>query len=313
MNIVFLDAQTVGDANMLQPIAVLGNLICYDATKPDERLAHCAHAEVLITNKVIIDKPLIDNLPNLKLVCISATGMNCVDVEYARSKGIVVKNVAGYSTHSVAQHTFAMLLSLMHGISGYDSYVKSGAYCECPHFTNIQTHYYQLEGKTYGIIGLGEIGRQVAAVATAFGAKVIYHSVSGKNLGQAYPHVSLSELLAQSDIVSIHAPLNEQTKNLLAKNELAQMKPTAFLVNVGRGGIVNEADLAFAIDNHIIAGAVTDVFEAEPMRADSPFMHLKHPERMLFTPHVAWTSDEALATLIKKIAENIQLFVETGR
>jgi len=313
MKIVFLDAQTVGGPDVLQPIDQIGHLISYPATSSAQRLAHCANAEVLITNKVIIDRALIDQLPALKLVCISATGMNCVDVDYARSKGIVVKNVAGYSTHSVAQHTFAMLLSLMHGISGYDNYVKSGEYCKCPHFTHLQTHYFELAGKTYGIIGLGEIGRQVARIATAFGANVIYHSVSGNNLKQDYQHVSLAELLTTSDVVSIHAPLNEQTKNLISENEFSLMKSTAFLINAGRGGIVNENDLAQAVDNGIIAGSATDVFELEPIRTDSPFIKMKHPERMLFTPHVAWTSNEALSTLIAKIAENIKVFMETGK
>ena len=312
MKIVFLDAQTVGDADVLHPIAALGQLVRYSATEPHERLAHAADANVLITNKVIIDKPLIDQLPALQLICISATGMNCVEVEYARSKGIVVKNVAGYSTHSVAQHTFAMLLSLMHCISNFDAYVKNGAYAQCAQFTHIQTHYFELSGKTFGIIGLGEIGRQVAQIATAFGAKVVYHSVSGKNMNQPYPHLSLHNLLSESDVVSIHAPLSDQTRNLISEKELKIMKATAFLINAGRGGIVNENDLAFAIDNKTIAGSATDVFEAEPIRTDSPFMQMKYPERMLFTPHVAWTSDEALATLIQKIANNIKVFCETG-
>ena len=287
-------------------------MITYAKTTADERLIRCHGANVIITNKVVIDKPLIDQLPTLQLICISATGMNCVDVEYARSKGIVVKNVAGYSTHSVAQHTFAMLLSLMHGLSGYDQYVKSGDYAKSPLFTNLQTHYFELCGKTYGIIGLGEIGRQVARIATAFGANVMYYSTSGANKSQPYPCVSLAELLAQSDVVSVHSPLNEKTQNLISLKELKMMKKSAFLINAGRGGIINEIDLAYAVDNDIIAGSATDVFEFEPIRTDSPFMHMQHPDRMLFTPHVAWTSDEALSTLIQKIAENIRVFIATG-
>jgi lactate dehydrogenase-like 2-hydroxyacid dehydrogenase len=308
MKIVFLDVETVGGPSVLGPIARLGDIVSYPRTKNDERFDRCLGADILITNKVIIDKPLIDRLPDLMLICIAATGMNCVDLEYARSRGIEVKNIAGYSTHSVAQHTFAMLLGLLHGLPYYDNYVKSGKYCNSPQFTHLGPRYFELHGKTFGIIGLGEIGRQVATIASAFGARVIYYSTSGKNNNSSYQRVDLDQLLKTSDIVSIHAPLNDLTHNLIGERELRMMQPHSVLLNTGRGGIVNEMALALAVDEEIIAGAATDVFEREPIPVSNPFLQMKHKERMVLTPHVAWTSKEAMQRLIYKIAENISNF-----
>jgi glycerate dehydrogenase len=308
MKIVFLDVETVGGPSVLGPIVRLGDVVSFPRTKVDERLDHCLDADIIITNKVVIDKPLMDKLPDLKLICIAATGMNCVDTEYARSRGIEVKNVAGYSTHSVAQHTFAMVLSLLHGLEYYDRYVKSGEYANSPQFTHLGPRYFELHGKTYGIIGLGEIGKKVAAIASAFGAHVLYYSTSGKNNNADFQRVDLDQLLRMSDIISIHAPLNDSTHNLIGERELRMMQPHSILINTGRGGIVNEKALAFAIDNNIIAGAATDVFEREPIAVSSSFFEMKHKERMLFTPHVAWTSKEAMLQLILKIAENISNF-----
>jgi glycerate dehydrogenase len=308
MKIVFLDVETVGGPSALGPIVRLGDVVSFSRTKNDERLDRCLNADIIITNKVVIDKPLMDKLPHLKLICIAATGMNCVDLEYARSRGIEVKNVAGYSTHSVAQHTFAMLLSLLHGLEYYDHYVKSGEYANSPQFNHLGPRYFELHGKTYGIIGLGEIGRNVANIASAFGAHVLYYSTSGKNNNADFQRVDLDQLLKISDIISIHAPLNDSTHNLIGERELRMMQPHSILINTGRGGIVNEKALAFAIDNNIIAGAATDVFEREPIAVSSSFFEMKHKERILFTPHVAWTSKEAMQQLILKIAENISNF-----
>jgi glycerate dehydrogenase len=267
----------------------------------------------VIVNKVKIFRPEIDALPRLKLICVSATGVNNVDTEYAASRGIAVKNVAGYSTQSVAEATLGMALALLRNLVYYDRYVKEGAYTVSGRIFNPRGVISEVNGKTWGIIGLGAIGRRVAALAEAFGASVIYHSVSGRRREEQYPEQSLDELLAASDIVSIHAPLTDRTQNLIGDRELRRMKPTAILVNVARGGIVDEAALARAIDQRVIAGAALDVFEHEPMPAQNPLLAVRDPDRLLLAPHSAWNSTEARTELILRVAQNIGEFVEGGK
>ena len=307
MKIVFLDAETMGDVSFA-PIEVLGDLVCYGRSTPEEALERVADCEVLIINKVKVDKALIDAAPSLRLICEAATGINNIDVEYAASKGIPVRNAVGYSTDSVVQATFMHLLSLVGNAQYYDSSVKSGRYSSIGIFTDVTVNWSELAGKNMGIIGLGNIGSKVAAVAGAFGMNVSYFSTSGTSHNTKYPSLSLEEILAASDVVSIHAPLNERTAGLLGARELSLMKPGAFLINMGRGGIVEEAALADAVDNGVIAGAALDVFVTEPLPYDSPFMKMKHPERMRFAPHVAWASVEARSRLVGMIAENIKAF-----
>lgn len=309
-DMVFLDVGTLGDTN-LTPLEEIGTLRVFENTLPDERVKNIGDSPVVITNKVNIDKEVMDGCPNLRLICITATGINNIDTTYASQKGIPVKNVAGYSTYSVAQATFAMLFKLIHQLDFYDNFVKSLEYSRGPYFTNLEKGFFELKDKTYGIIGMGEIGRQVAKIAGAFGAKVIYYSTSGKNLKQNYTRVNLEELLAKSDIVSIHAPLNQQTYNLIPLDMLKLMKKSAILVNVGRGGIVNESDLASAIDNGIIGGACIDVFENEPVEEDNPLMQLSRKDKVVYTPHNAWGSAEAREILIQKTANNIREFLQT--
>ena len=213
----------------------------------------------MMINKVLVDKDLIDSATNLKLICIAATGMNNIDLDYAASKGIPVRNVAGYSTDSVAQSTFMHILSLAGGGPYFDSSVKSGSYSRSGMFTDPNWNWWELAGKTIGIIGLGNIGKKVAKIAEAFGMKVCYYSTSGTGHCKDYPCLPLEELLRISDVVSVHAPLNERTMNLLGAREFAMMKPTAYVVNAGRGAIIVEADLAEAVDNGVIAGAGIDV------------------------------------------------------
>ena len=304
MKIVFLDAATMGDVSF-EPIARLGEFTTYSSSTPEEARERVKDVDVIIINKILVDKQLIDSAENLKLICISATGTNNIDVEYAASKGIPVKNVAGYSTDSVAQSTFMHILSLIGGSSYFDRSVKSGDYSRSGMFTDPNWNWYELAGKTLGVVGMGNIGRKVAQIAEAFGMKVCYYSTSGTGHCKDYPCVPLNELLAASDVVSIHAPLNDRTNGLIGEKELAVMKPSAFLVNMGRGGIVDEKALADAVDAGIVAGAGLDVFVTEPIPEDHPYMKMKHPERMSLAPHVAWASVEARTRLVSMIADNI--------
>ena len=310
MKIVFLDTKTVGDDIDLSIFKDFGEFIAYPITKEDEVIERVKDADVIITNKVIIDKKVMDNAPNLKLICVAATGYNNIDVKYAKEKGIAITNVAGYSTESVVQHTFALLLYLLEHLRYYDDYVKSGEYAKSEIFTHLGKPFWEINGKTWGIIGLGTIGRRVGEVAESFGAKVIYSSTSGVKRKEKYPEYSLDELLKVSDIVSIHAPLNEKTKNLITYEKLKLMKPTAILLNLGRGGIVNEKDLAKALNEGLIAGAGLDVLEKEPINPDNPLLKIKNKDRLFITPHIAWTSIEARKRLINEIYENIKAFLK---
>ena len=305
MKIVFLDAATLGDTS-LAPIARLGELVCYPNSTPQEARERVAGCEVLIVNKIKVDRPLLDAAPSLRLVCEAATGVNNIDLDACAERGIPVRNVAGYSTDSVVQQTFMHMLSLLGDAPYFDAKVKSGEYSRSGLFTDVSRPFVEITGKTLGVIGMGTIGQQVARIATAFGMRVIYYSTSGTGHCKDYPSVSLETLLKESDVVSVHAPLNARTSGLIGARELAWMKPSAFLINLGRGGIIDEADLVAAIDAGQIAGTATDVFTSEPIPLDHPFLHARHPERFRFTPHTAWASVEARERLVAIIAENIE-------
>lgn len=305
MKIVFLDRASVGDAS-LKGIESLGELICYDRTSKEECATRIADAEVIITNKVRIDREEMEAAPQLKLICIAATGMNNVDLEEAARRGIPVRNVAGYSTESVVQTTFAHLLNLTAKLPYFDERVKSGAYSHSGLFTDMGRSFRELSGKRMGIIGLGTIGHRVATVAEAFGMEVVYYATSGKAHDDYFRAVSLDELLTSADVISIHAPLNEHTKGLIGQEELRRMKYTAILLNTGRGGIINEEDLTEALNEGWIAGAGLDVYQMEPLPADSPLLTVQHPDKLSLTPHTAWASAEARARLIAGIAKNIE-------
>lgn len=306
MKIVFLDAATMGDVSF-KPFERLGEFVKFDSSTPEEARERVKDADVLLINKVLVNKELIDSAPNLRLICIAATGVNNIDVAYAASKGIPVRNAVGYSTDSVVQSTFMHILSLVGGAAYFDDSVKSGRYSRSGMFTDPNWNWWELAGKTIGIIGLGNIGMKVAKIAEAFGMKVCYFSTSGTGHCHDYPSLPLDELLAKSDIVSIHAPLNERTLNLIGARELAMMKPNAYLINMGRGAIVIEEDLAKAVDEGVIAGAGIDVFVREPIPEDHPYLKMKHPERMRLAPHVAWAATEARERLIDIMAENISM------
>ncbi len=307
MNIVFLDSSTLGDVSF-EPVEAFGRLVLYDNSTPEEAVERVRDCEVLIVNKIKVDRNLIDSAPSLKLICEAATGINNIDVAYAAEKNIPVMNVAGYSTDSVVQTTFMHILALYGHSSEFDGYVKSGRYSASGMFTNVAVGFNELAGKTMGIIGLGNIGNKVALVARAFGMNVVYFSTSGTSHSSDYPSLELAELLSVSDIVSIHAPYNERTAGLIGEKELSMMKRSALLINMGRGGIVSEQALADAISEEMIAGAALDVFETEPLEAGSPLLDTGHMERLILSPHIAWASREARTRLVMKIAENIGRF-----
>ena len=305
MKIVFLDAHTIGKA-MEEELRVLGEYVAYPYTDEKEALERVGDCEVLVVNKTKVDDALMAAAPKLKLICEAATGVNNIDLKAAERRGIIVRNVSGYSTESVVQATFTHLLALVGRIFYFDDYVKSGKYSAGKSFTDVSNPYMELAGKTMGIIGMGTIGKRVAQVAEVFGMKVVYYSTSGSNHFKNYPNMPLNELLSVSDVVSIHAPLNEQTQGMIGAFELRLMKPTALLLNLGRGAIVDEASLARAVDEGIIAGAGVDVYVHEPLPSDHPFLNMKHPERLTLSPHTAWASKEAIARLVKEVAKNIQ-------
>lgn len=308
--ICILDALTLGEDADLSAFQALGEVSVYDSTAPEQIVERIKDCEIIVTNKVVLNASNLPYAPQVKLICVAATGTNNIDLEYTRSQNITVTNVAGYSTHSVAQHTFAMLFYLLESPAYYDSYVKSGQYAKSQIFTNLARPFWELTGKTWGIIGLGTIGRTVADIARAFGCQVIYYSTSGQNRNHDYSRKDLAELLQTADIVSIHAPLNKQTFDLLNYQRLQLMRPNAILLNLGRGNIVNEADLARALDEGLIAGAALDVLEREPIGRENPLLKIKQPDRLFITPHIAWSSREARETLVKEIAHNIESFLE---
>jgi len=308
MNLVLLDAETLGNDLDLSPLERFGELTVYPRTLPGETSERIRNAEVVITNKVVLDRETLMMAPKLKLVCIAATGMNNVDLKAARGMGIAVKNVAGYSTPSVVQHTFALLLYLNEQLSYYDMFVKEGSWSRGGLFTHLGRPFHEITGKNWGIIGLGTIGQEVAAVATAFGAEVSYYATSGTPHSDSYAHKELRQLLAESNIISIHAPLNERTRGLIGAEELALMKEKAILLNLGRGGIVDEAALAGELERREIYAGL-DVTETEPLPENSPLLKLSHPERLLITPHIAWASIEARQRLLQGIVRNIEEFL----
>lgn len=312
IKIVFLDSATVGEVNALEKIKELGSYTSYEYTEHKDRIERIKGNHIVITNKVIIDKEVMEACPEIGLICITATGLNNVDLDHAEAKGIPVKNVGGYSTESVAQSTFAMLLYLLNNVRYYDEYVKSGKYSNSPLFTHQGRSFWELKGKQFGIIGLGTIGKRVAEIAQTFGCKVVYFSTSGRNSSTSYPSLSLEELLKTSDVVSIHCPLNENTLNLIGYEQLCQMKNTAILLNAGRGKIVNEADLALALDEDQIAAAGLDVLEYEPIKPDNPLLSLNSSEKLLITPHTAWISREARETLVEGVFSNITAWLKNS-
>lgn len=305
MKIVFLDVKTIGEDIDLRGFDALGEVVKYDFSTAEETKERTKDADVIVLNKVQINENTIGEAKNLKLVCVTATGTNNLDKDYLAARNIEWRNVAGYSTESVAQHTFAMLFYLLEKLSYYDNYVKNEQYVNDTIFTHFAEHFHQVCGMTWGIIGLGNIGRRVADIAKAFGANVIYYSTSGKNKQDGYKRVDFDTLLRTSDIISVHAPLDANTENLMNKEAFDKMKKTAIFLNLGRGGIVVEKDLAAALNEEKIAAAGLDVLVKEPMCEDSAFLPIKDSKKLLITPHIAWASVEARTNLMNIILEQI--------
>lgn len=308
MKIVFLDAISLGSDLDLSGFDALGEVVKYDYTTKEETAERVRDAEVIVVNKVEMCEETLKDAANLKLICVTATGTNNLDKDYLDQRGIAWRNVTGYSTESVAQHTFALLFYLLEHLPYYDNYVKSGKYINDKSFTHFSNIFHELHGMTWGIIGLGAIGRRVADLAKAFGCHVIYYSASGRKPQEGYEQVDFTTLLKTSDIVSIHAPLTEATMGLMDKEAFAKMKKTAILLNVGRGPIIVEEDLKEALDNGEIAAAGLDVLSVEPMTEDNPLLEVKEKDRLVITPHIAWASVEARTHLMDIILGQIRDF-----
>lgn len=308
MKIVILDRKTLGQDLNIEGFNAFGEVISYDITTPDQTLERVQNADIVVTNKVVIDKNIMKQ-SHIKLICITATGTNNVDLEYAKEMGIEVKNVAGYSTASVAQVTFSLVLELTQNMRFYSDYGQNGAWQDSGMFTYIDKSFHELENKQWGIIGLGEIGRKVAKIASGFGCEVSYYSTSGANNNTNYNSKSLEKLLKESDIISIHCPLNEKTQNLINKSNLSTLKEKAILVNVGRGGIINEKDLAQYLDQSSLLCGL-DVLEHEPIEVQNPLNFIANKHQLIITPHIAWGSIESRQRLLNSVLKNIQSYVK---
>ena len=306
--IVFLDEYSIAGRD-LSSITSQGEYVAYENTRKEEVVERLKGADVAITNKVLIDGEAMRQLPDLKLICVAATGMNNVDLEAAKELGIVVKNAVGYSTTSVAETTLASALALARNIVYFDEYFHDGRYSKADRAFCYDRFTFELRGKKWGIIGLGNIGREVARLATAFGCEVRYFSTSGTKREEAYPSMELKEMLEWCDILSVHSPLNERTRGLVGREELKVMKPTSLVINVARGGIIDEAALAEALDNGWVAAAALDVFSVEPLR-ESPLYNIKDRYRLLASPHNAWSAAEAIDRLIECVANNMRTWQE---
>ncbi|MDY3199496.1 MAG: D-2-hydroxyacid dehydrogenase [Arcobacter sp.] len=307
MKIVILDRATLGFDIDVSIFEKYGEVTSYDVTKNEKTKERIKYADIVLTNKVVIGKDEMDD-SNVKLICITATGTNNVDLIYAKEKGIEVKNVAGYSTSSVVQVAFSMIFYFVQKLNYYKTYVDEGKWQKSKIFTHIDKPFYELDKKRVGVIGLGEIGRNLAKKARAFDCEVVYYSTSGKNANSEYKQVSLDELLKTSDIISIHAPLNENTKDLLNYENMKNMKKGAILLNLGRGGIINENDLAKLIDEKEIYCGI-DVVNKEPIEESNPLLKVKNKDRLLLTPHIGWASIKARTRLVEMVAQNIEEFI----
>ena len=308
MKIAFLDIKSIGEDLDLSAFNTLGEVIKYPFTSIEEAPDHIQDADVIILNKVPVNASTISSAKNLKLVCVTGTGTNHLDKEYLKSRGIAWRNVAGYSTESVAQHTFAMLFYLLEKLRYYDDYVKGDRYTNDTSFRHFEETFYEIKGKTWGIIGLGNIGRRVASIAEAFGANIIYTSPSGNAPQDGYHQTDLDTLLRTSDIISVHAPLNEYTENLIDADAFSKMKQSCIFLNLGRGAIVVEEDLVVALNTGEIRAAGLDVLCKEPMSPDTPLRQIKDSRRLFITPHIAWASVEARTNLMNIIYGQIKDF-----
>ncbi len=305
MKITILDkiSFTIGDID-LASLDNLGNVEYYDILEKQELYKVLKDTEIVVCNKTVFDKELIDNCPKLKYIGLTATGYNNIDIEYAKKRGIVVCNVPNYSTTDVAQHVFAFLLHYSNRVHEYDASVKDGDWQKSKTFCYFSTPLVELKGKTFGIVGYGDIGKTVASIASAFDMNVLVYTRTKKDM--PYTQVDKETLFRSCDFISLHCPLNEETYHLVNKETLSLMKPTAVLINTSRGAVIDEIALKQALENGKIAHALVDVLEYEPMKEDCP---LKNVKNITFTPHVAWAPKECRQRLIEVVATNIKSFI----
>jgi len=309
MKIVVLERNSVGP-DIPVDYSALGEVIYYPNTVTVEEVKErIADADIVVSNKAPMKKEALQDAPNVKLICEFATGYDNVDIAYCKERGIKVANVVDYSTDMVAQHTFTLALALLQKLPHYDNYVKSGAYSAQDRFSNFDIPFYELAGKTWGIVGMGNIGKKVAKIAAAFGCKVIFYSITGKSTCTDYPQVDKETLLAESDFLSLHCPLSDLSRNFIDAEALKKMKKSAILINVARGPVVNNKDLYEALKAEEIMAAGLDVIEKEPLELSNPLSQLKDSNQIIITPHLAWASVEARTRCVEQTAENIRAFL----
>lgn len=310
MKLVILERNSVGTDIDMSRFERFGEVVCYPNTVAENTAERVQDADIVILNKAPMNESTLKNAPNVKLICLFATGFDNVDLAYCKSRGIKVANVVNYCTAAVAQHTLLLAMALSEKLSFYDTYVKSGTYGAQDRFSNFDKPFNELEGKTWGIVGMGGIGRKVAGLATAFGCKVIFYSASGKSTCTEYERVELDRLLQESDILSLHCPLSDRTRGLINKEALSKMKSSAILVNVARGAIVDTQALYDALMEGQIAAAGLDVLEKEPISKDNPLNEIKDSTKLIITPHMSWASTESRERLVAEVAKNIEAFVD---
>ena len=311
MKIVILERNSVGTDVSVDCIGELGEMTVYDNTvTSDEVRERVRDADIVIANKSPLGRETLQDAANVKLICEFATGFDNCDLDYCSSRGIKVANVRDYCTAMVAQHTFALALALSQKLFHYDSYVKSGAYSAQDRFSNFDLPFRELEGKTWGIVGLGNIGRRVARIAEAFGCRVVFHSITGKSACQEYPRLDKDTLLAESDFLSLHCPLSDLSRDFIDADALKKMKKTSILLNLARGPVVNNRDLYEALEAGEIAGAGLDVLEKEPLALDNPLSRFQDSDRLIITPHLAWASVEARRRCVEEAYRNIEAFLK---
>ncbi|MCI8936279.1 MAG: D-2-hydroxyacid dehydrogenase [Lachnospiraceae bacterium] len=310
MKIIVLERNSVGQDVPMDAIGKLGEMTAYPNTTAADVKEKVKDAEIIVANKAPLNEETLKDARQVKLICEFATGYDNVDLAYCKKRGIKVANVVNYSTDAVAQHTFALCFYVLEKLRHYDEYVKSGAYAAQDRFSNFDLPFTELAGKTWGIIGMGNIGKKVAKIAQAFGCRVIFYSASGNSTCTDYERVSFDTLLIESDFVSLHCPLSDKTRNLIDLNALKKMKKSAILINVARGPVVKDEDLYTALTQEYIAGAGLDVTGTEPMKDSNPLSKIMDSNKLIITPHLAWASNEARNRCVSETCKNIEAFLK---
>ena len=310
MNIVILELDSLGSDIDVSCYEKFGNVTIYGNTVERQVAQRVKDAEIIMGNKAPMNEQTLRDAAHVKLICLFSTGYDCVDLAYCKSRGIRVANVVDYCTDAVCQHTFAMLFYLLEHLRHYDEYVKSGAYGEQERFSNFDLPFTELQGKTWGIIGMGHIGRKVASVAQAFGCRILFYSASGKSTCTEYERVDLDTLLSAADFLSLHCPLSDRTRGLIDKDALVKMKRTAILLNVARGPVIDNGDLYWALQNGEIAAAGLDVLEKEPITSDNLLGRIQDSNKLLITPHLAWATIEARTRIVEEVYRNVEAYLQ---